>query len=77
MKAALREHAMQSLAAMVVQRRAKQEKRSNEEVFREFRKSRTFAMLFDEKTALWMNGPDYISDEYDLELEKSAKKRII
>ena len=24
-------------------------------------------MLFDKDTGLWMNGPDYISDEYDLE----------
>ena len=70
MKAAFREHAMQALVAIVVRDRAKREKRSEEEVLGEFRRSRTYAMLFDEKTGLWTTGPDYISDEYDLELRR-------
>ena len=68
MKAAFREHAMQSLVAMVVADRAKKEKRPAEDVLREFRLSRTFEMLFDKDTGLWMNGSDYISEEYDREL---------
>lgn len=63
-----REYAMESLATMVVQDRAMMENRSFAEVLREFRRSETFDRLFDETTDLWMNGPDYISDEYSIEL---------
>lgn len=68
MKAEFREHAMQALVAMVVEDRAKKEKRPAVEVLRQFRRSRTYAMLFDKDTGLWMNGPDYISEEYDLDI---------
>ena len=68
MKAEFREQAMQALVAMVVEDRAKKEKRPAVEVLRQFRRSRTYAMLFDKDTGLWMNGPDYISEEYDLEI---------
>ncbi len=61
-------YAMDLLATMVVQSRAEREGRSFDAVFSEFRKSKTYAMLYDSQTGLWMNGPDYISDEYDLEL---------
>lgn len=69
MRDTFREFAMQTLTAMVVEDRAKKSKQSTEEVLRAFRRSRTYAMLFDKDTGLWMNGPDYISDEYDLELQ--------
>ena len=65
-----REYAMELLAIMVVDERAIKENRTQEEIFREFRRSRTFENLFDSETGLWMNGPDYISEEYDLELER-------
>lgn len=77
MKPELREFAMELLAKMVVEDRAKQEKRMPEDVLKEFRKSRTFEELFDPETELWTNGPDYISGEYDLELQrKSTVKNI-
>ena len=66
------EHAMELLAAMVVEERALKENRTREEVFKEFRRSRTYEELFDPETGLWENGPDYISDEYDLELERNT-----
>ena len=68
--ASMRERAMQSLAVMVVMDRAKREKRPAHEVFSDFRRSGTFKMLFNKDTGLWLNGPDYISEEYDLELER-------
>ena len=68
MKQESRGFAMESLATMVVQDRALMENRSFADVLREFRKSKTFERLFDESTDLWMNGPDYISDEYSMEL---------
>ena len=76
MKEESREYVMQTLATMVVQDRAAAENRSFEEVLREFRRSKTFGKLFDESTGLWMNGPDYISEEYDLELQKADIRRL-
>ena len=69
MKEESREFAMELLATMVVMDRAKREKCSTMDVFKKFRRSGTFEQLFDSETGLWMNGPDYISYEYDLELE--------
>ena len=67
---ASREYTMQLLATMVIADRAKKEGRSQEDVFREFRRSNTFADLFDPEIDFWMNGPDYISEEYDLEIAR-------
>ena len=68
-----REYAMELLAIMVIADRAHLQGKSQEEVFSEFRKSRTFASLFDPESGLWMNGPDYISDEYDIELKQKRE----
>lgn len=67
-----REHAMELLAAMMVADKAEKEKKSQEEVWREFRKSLTYRNLFEPETGLWMNGPDYISEEYDEELKRKT-----
>ena len=70
MKEESREYVMNTLATMVVQDRAETEQRPFTQVFSEFRKSATYEELFDPDTGLWMNGPDYISEEYDLELKR-------
>ena len=62
-----REYTMNLLATMVAQDIAKKESLSFEEAFSEFRKTRTFMMLYESETGLWLNGPDYIFDEYNLE----------
>ena len=59
-----REAAMELLAAMTVEDLAEESGRSTEEVFKEFRRANTFSALFDPETGLWLNGPDYIVDEY-------------
>lgn len=74
MREEAREAAMEMIAAMMLSDRAERENRSFEEVFSEFRRSKTFEQLFDKDTGLWMNGPDYISDEYDLELRLNSVK---
>lgn len=61
------EFTMVSLAAMVIEDRAKKSGKSQEEVLKDFRKSNTFNMLFDQESSLWQAGPDYISDMYDRE----------
>ena len=69
-----REFAMNLLATMVAEDRAKQEGKRFEEVFSELRRSKTFEELYDPETGLWLNGPDYISDEYDLELQRRNQR---
>ena len=73
MKEESREYVMETLATMVVQDRAEAENRDFTDVLREFRRSKTFEKLFDESTGLWMNGPDYISDEYSIELGEYSR----
>ena len=64
------EFAMELLAAMASANLAKQQKISKTKAFTRFMKSKTAEMLFDESTYMWMNGPDYIADEYRRELRK-------
>ena len=63
------EYTMQLLAAMVSQNIAKRQKISREKAFFRFMRSKTGQMLFDEGTDMWMNGPDYIADEYRREIK--------
>ncbi len=58
------EYTMELLAAMASENIAKCQKISKVKAFMRFMKSKTAEMLFDESTYMWMNGPDYIADEY-------------
>ena len=58
------EYTMELLAAMASEIIAKRQKISKVKAFMRFMKSKTAEMLFDESTYMWMNGPDYIADEY-------------
>ncbi len=62
------EYSMELLTAMVCKNIAKWKNISWVKAFDEFIKSSTAKMLFDEKTAFWCNGPDYIADEYRREI---------
>ncbi|MBO4458950.1 MAG: hypothetical protein J5802_14685 [Butyrivibrio sp.] len=68
------EYTMQLLAAMASMNLAREKKISRTKAFFEFMKSETADMLFDERTDMWMNGPDYIADEF--RREQKAKRRI-
>ena len=63
------EYTMELLAAMASEIIAKRQKISKVKAFMRFMKSKTAEMLFDESTYMWMNGPDYIADEYNREME--------
>lgn len=63
------EYTMQLLAAMVSENIAKRQRISREKAFFRFMRSKTGQMLFDESTDMWMNGPDYIADEYRREIK--------
>lgn len=55
---------MELLSAMASETIARRQKISKIKAFDRFMKSKTAEMLFDEDTGLWLNGPDYIADEY-------------
>ena len=61
------EYSMELLAAMACKKIAEQQKITPIVAFDNFIKSQTAKMLFDERTAFWCNGQDYIADEYKRE----------
>lgn len=72
------ESTMLKLAQMVSVNIARQQKISRINAFLKFMQSKTGAMLFDESTDMWMNGPDYIADEYRRECYfKRHKKPMV
>ena len=62
------EFGMELLAAMSATVIAKKQKISKIRAFDRFMKSETARMLFDQDTGMWLNGPDYIADEYKREM---------
>ena len=71
------EYTMQLLAGMASINIARQKKISRNEAFFRFMNSKTGEMLFDESTDMWMNGPDYIADEYRREMAAKKGKRLV
>ena len=63
------EYSMQLLAGMASLNIARQQKISKTNAFFKFMRSKTAEMLFDESSDMWMNGPDYIADEYRREMK--------
>lgn len=68
------EYSMELLAAMACKTIAEKQKMPEIKAFDSFIKSKTAKMLFDERTAFWCNGPDYIADEYEREVMASIVK---
>ena len=64
---------MQVLAIMAAEIIAKTRKISKQKAYSRFMVSKTGEMLFDESTDLWMNGPDYIVDEYKREMKNRRR----
>ena len=62
------EFGMELLAAMSASVIAKRQKISRIRAFDKFIKSETARMLFDQDSGMWLNGPDYIADEYKREM---------
>ena len=72
MKTSKHEYCMMILAMMSAENIAKEQKISKTKAYSKFMTSKTGEMLFDESTGLWMNGPDYLANEYKIEM---ARKR--
>lgn len=77
MKNSQRELAMNLLVTMMIQDRAARLGKSFTECFSEFRRSKTMEKLYDPSTGLWMNGPDYLSDEYDIDLKRERDRALL
>lgn len=73
MKVSKFEYSMELLAMDAAMNLAKEMKISRPKAFFIFMKSETGDMLFDEDTDMWMNGPDYIADEYRREMKAKTK----
>ncbi len=71
------EFTMELLAAMAVKTIAKEKKISRVKALSKFMVSKTGQMLFDASSGLWMNGPDYIAEEYNLEMRAKRRSREI
>lgn len=68
------EYTMELLAMMASVTIARRQKISRIKAFSKFIRSETGRMLFDETTDMWMNGPDYIADEYKREIDARRKR---
>ena len=68
-----KELAMELLCAMTIEDLAKESGKDEMDVYREFRKSNTFDIIFDEDTGLWLNGPDYVIEELRRETKFVSK----
>ena len=68
-----KEFAMGLVAGMMIEDRAKRERRTCKELFCEFRRSNTMKMLFDDRTGVWECGPAYLSDEWTMERAKAQE----
>ena len=76
MKVDTYEYTMELLAAMASINLARSQKISRNKAFSKFIKSQTGKMLFDKSTDMWMNGPDYIADEYRREMAAKHNRHI-
>lgn len=60
------------LVTLIVGELSEDLKINPDEMFSKFVSSRTEALLYDEESKLWWNGPSYIADIYKEEMEKSG-----
>jgi len=63
--------AIDLLIAMVVNSIAEEENRRASDVLPEFLQSRTAALLLDDKSRFWWDGPDAVKDFYKEELKRN------
>lgn len=64
-------NAIDLLVTLIVGELSEDLKMNPDEVFSKFVSSRTGALLYDEESKLWWNGPSYIADMYKEEVGKS------
>lgn len=64
MKEESREYVMNTIATLAIEDMAREMGISFEDFFKIFRRSRTYRVLYDDETGVWMNGPEYVKDLY-------------
>lgn len=71
MKLERKEYCMHNLASQVIEKLVMEyPQKKEEDLVADFTQSNTYKKLFDEKTRLWAEGPDYILNLYYEELHK-------
>ena len=63
--------AVDAMAALVVEELADNLNLNPTTALKEFVASKTGALLYDESSKLWWNGPSYIADMYKEEIQKA------
>ncbi len=63
--------AIDAMVALVVEELARDLKIDRATALKEFVASRTGALLYDEESKLWWNGPSYIAELYKEEIGKT------
>lgn len=72
-------HRKENIFPMVVEELAMESGRSPDAVLKDFISSKTGALLYDEPSKLWWNGPAYITEMYRKECEEKecgAERKI-
>lgn len=60
------------MVALVVEELANDSKRTPTMTLKDFAASKTGALLYDESSRLWWNGPSYIAKMYKKEIEENS-----
>jgi hypothetical protein len=63
-----KKYAVDAMVALVVEELVCDLKQDTTEILRDFVSSKTGALLYDESSKLWWNGPSYIADMYKREI---------
>lgn len=65
--------AVDAMVTLVVEELVNDLKLDSTVVLKDFVASRTGALLYDESSKIWWNGPSYIADLYKKEIEENGK----
>ena len=65
--------AVDVMVTLVVEELANDLKLDSKVLLKDFVASRTGALLYDESSKIWWNGPSYIADLYKKEIEENGK----
>lgn len=65
--------AVDAMVTLVVEELVNDLKLDSKVLLKDFVASRTGALLYDESSKIWWNGPSYIADLYKKEIEENGK----
>ena len=72
----IRNNAIDMLITLIVEELTEDLNIEPDEAFSSFVSSKTGALLYDEESNLWWNGPSYIANMYKNEIKENIKKSL-